>query len=180
MTERNWADRLFRWTIAGVVILWISAVAVLVTREGRAHYSQHCYGLTVAPPNDCGPYRGDTRYNRDKWFARLPDYLPYSGRVPTAAERGELQLEHLVARREAHVSGACGWKLKRWRSFINDPLNMVKALGSVNREKSALDAARWLPDHNRELFAFRAVAVKLKWGLTADPAECDAYREILR
>ena len=59
-----------------------------------------------------------------------------------------------------------------WRTKETDP--------TVNRaQKSARDAAEWMPSHHRAWFAARVIQVKLEYGLTVDPAERDALEALL-
>ena len=105
-------------------------------------------------------------------------YGPYSDRW--FATRYDTDIEHMVARAEAHDSGLCAANRRTRRRFATDTLNLTLAAPRVNRyEKRAKDAAEWLPDHNRCWFAERVIAVRQKYGLTIDRAEAASLDAVL-
>ncbi len=92
----------------------------------------------------------------------------------------DVQVDHIVAKREAHDSGACAWSMSERRAFAHDVENL--ALASLTLDlgvKAGRDAAEWLPDFNRCWYAGAVVDVRLKYGLTVDEAERDALEEML-
>ena len=96
---------------------------------------------------------------------------PYSGRTITDATK--LYIDHMVPLKEAHQSGAAFWSRERKRAYANDlddPDTLIAVDRGLNRQKGAKDPAEWLPPNPAYLTEYvRArVAVKLKWGLTAD------------
>ena len=105
-------------------------------------------------------------------------YGPYTGRW--FANKRETDIEHIVARSEAHDSGLCAADEATRRRFAMDLLNLTLASPGVNRnQKRARDAAEWLPDQNRCWFADRSLAVRRKYGLTIDQREADALESVL-
>ena len=97
----------------------------------------------------------------------------------------ELQIDHLVALKEAWESGAWAWTENQRRSFANDmkdprPLNAVT--GSVNQSKSDLDPADWLPPLEGARCGYIAdwIAVKARWQLSIDGRERDAMARYLK
>ena len=105
-------------------------------------------------------------------------YGPYTGRM--FADRGETDIERIVARSEAHDSGLCAAGSRTRRRFASDLLNLTLAAPNVNRnQKVAKDAAEWLPDLNRRWFADRVVRVRQKYGLTIDRREAAALDSVL-
>ncbi len=57
----------------------------------------------------------------------------------------ETDIEHIIARSEAHDSGLCRADLATRRAFARDLLNLMLAAPRLNRhEKKAKDAANWL------------------------------------
>ena len=81
---------------------------------------------------------------------------------------------------EAHDSGLCVAEAETRKRFANDLDNLTLATPALNRQKSAGDAAEWLPDHNRCWFAGRVLAVKLEYVLIVDQAEADALDTVLQ
>ena len=105
-------------------------------------------------------------------------YGPYTGQW--FASQSETDIEHMVARSEAHDSGLCAAGDATRRRFATDLLNLTLASPSVNRnQKRARDAAEWLPSQNRCWFAARVIAVRQKYQLTIDQREADALERVL-
>ena len=110
-------------------------------------------GLVVAPEQRCSPYDADDyRYPQsveDRIVAELGGvYGPYTGRW--FASTSDTDIEHMIARSEAHDSGLCAADLATRRRFATDLLNLTLAGPRVNRyEKVDRDAAEWQPAQNR-------------------------------
>ena len=140
-------------------------------------------GLVVAPEHRCSPYRAsDYSYAQSvepRIIAEIGKvYGPYTGRC--FASRSETDIEHMVARSEAHDSGLCAADIETRRRFARDLLNLTLAGPRVNRyQKSDHDAAEWLPPENKCWFASRVVEVRRKFGLTIDRREANALERVL-
>ncbi len=140
-------------------------------------------GLVVAPERRCSSYdAGDYSYPQsveDRIISQLGGvYGPYTGRW--FASQRETDIEHVVARSEAHDSGLCAADTATRRHFATDLLNLTLAAPGVNRyQKGASDAADWLPEQNRCWFTARVIAVRRKYGLTIDQREADALEHVL-
>ena len=92
----------------------------------------------------------------------------------------ETDIEHIVARSEAHDSGLCSADRETRRAFAADLLNLTLAAPRLNRYvKKAKDAADWMPERNRCWFARQVVKVKRKYGLTVDWREMQALEGVL-
>ena len=105
-------------------------------------------------------------------------YGPYTGRWFNSSR--ETDIEHIVARAEAHDSGLCAADQETRQRFAADLLTLTLAAPSVNRyEKRARDASDWLPRLNRCWFAARVVAVRRKYKLTIDQREADTLSHVL-
>ena len=99
-------------------------------------------------------------------------YSPYT--LEHFANTRETDIEHIVARSEAHDSGLCATDPGTRRRFASDLLNLTLAEPSLNRhDKRDHDAAGWLPPMNRCWFANRVVEVRRKYDLTIDRHEAD-------
>lgn len=99
-------------------------------------------------------------------------------------DASELDIDHLVALHEAWVSGAAAWGPERRQAFANDlghPGALVAVTAAMNRSKGDRDPARWQPPNRSAwcLYAADWITVKERWGLTADPAEATALRNML-
>ena len=92
----------------------------------------------------------------------------------------ETDIEHIVARSEAHDSGLCAAGPATRAKFASDLLNLTLASPSVNRhQKSDKDAVEWLPDLNEYWYVGRTIQVRLEYGLTIDRPEADAVDKVL-
>lgn len=158
----------------------IALFALFVSASGAETWR----GLTVEPERRCSAYRaGDYAYPQSvepRIVAAMGGrvYGPYTGRCFGGI--GETDIEHMVARSEAHDSGLCAADGETRRRFARDLDNLTLAAPDVNRRaKSDRDAADWLPERNRCWFAARVVAVKKKYGLTVDRREAAALERVL-
>ena len=143
-------------------------------------------GLMIAPENRCSPYNaGDYPYPQsveDRIVAELGGvYGPYTG--TWFASKRETDVEHIVARSEAHDSGLCAEDGATKRRFASDLLNLTLASPQVNRcggsGKCAGDAAEWLPPRSQCWFVDRVVSVRRKYRLTIDRLEAAALDRVL-
>ena len=105
-------------------------------------------------------------------------YTPYSCIAfdITPSGTAATDIEHIVALAEAHDSGIDD---DRRRDIASDLDNLTIADPTVNSQKSAGDAAEWMPTHHGAWFADRVIRVKLEYGLTVDPAERDALAALI-
>lgn len=112
---------------------------------------------------------------------------PYSG-TTIAFTRGQatsnaVQIDHVVSLADAWQKGAQALPATVREAFANDPANLLAVDGPLNQEKSASDAATWLPPHKpfRCRYVIRQVRVKAAYGLWVTKAERDAIvRELGR
>lgn len=106
----------------------------------------------------------------------------YDGFVATSAR--DLEIDHVVPLAEAWVSGASSWTLAERQAFANDLASgeLLAVSGWSNQAKGALDPAEWRPPDPAWWcrYADTWVSVKLRWGLTADPAEITALRSMAK
>ena len=105
-------------------------------------------------------------------------YGPYTGTWFNSIK--DTDIEHIVARSEAHDSGLCAADPDTKDEFASDLINLTLASPSVNRhQKSDKDAAEWLPDLNQCWYVDRIIQVRLEYGLTIDRMEADAIDAVL-
>ena len=167
------------------VTVRVVLVVVLAMVGGNDHGAAQTLwrGLVVAPEVRCAPYDADAYRYPQSVEARIVAalggvYGPYTGRW--FASPRDTDIEHIVARSEAHDSGLCAADAASQRRFASDLLNLTLASPAVNRtHKNDKDAAEWLPDLNQCWFADRVVAVRRKFGLTIDPREAAALDRVL-
>jgi hypothetical protein len=80
----------------------------------------------------------------------------YTGNIFSNAR--QLDIDHVVPLKEAHISGASGWTKEMKRQFANDEENLLAVSRSANRSKGAKDPAQWMPKNE----AFHCEYIK-KW-----------------
>ena len=162
----------------------LAALATAAATPARARTQDATWnGLVVAPEVRCSPYDSrDYRYSQsveDRIVRSLGGvYGPYTGRWFGSTR--ETDIEHIVARSEAHDSGLCRADRATRRRFSEDLRNLTLAGPGVNRhQKQDHDAGGWLPPMNRCWFAARVVDVKRAYALTVDRRERDALARTL-
>ena len=141
-------------------------------------------GLTVAAENRCSPYDSNHYRYPQSVEAQIVAamggiiYGPYTGTHFDSTS--ETDIEHMVARSEAHDSGLCDADRATRTQFARDLLNLTLASPTVNRhQKRAKDAAEWLPALNTCWFADRVVKVRQEYDLTIDQTEADALDSVI-
>jgi len=144
-------------------------------------------GLIVENEYRCSKYNANEYHYPQKVEKRIiatmggKIYSPYTG---TYFDKDtETDIEHIVARSEAHDSGLCSATKEEKRKFAIDIVNLTLASPIVNRcsrnGKCGLDAAEWLPEKNKCWFANRVLNVKMKYELSVDRDEANALENIL-
>ena len=140
-------------------------------------------GIAVATEHRCSPYDSDDYPYPASVEPKIVDaqggiYGPYTGMWFGSIK--DTDIEHIVARSEAHDSGLCATSPATKAKFASDLLNLTLASPSVNRhQKVANDAAEWLPDLNECWYVARTIQVRQEYGLTIDQAEADAIDRVL-
>jgi len=182
------------WTYAGLMIVVredLIPVVVTPTPEPSPTFTPtstpvngHGYRITVAVENRCSPYNADDYSYPQSVEQQIVNrmggriYSPYTGAYFSSTR--ETDIEHIVARSEAHDSGLCAAGNDVRRAFARDLDNLTLADPSTNRhQKSAKDLAEWLPAQNRCWYVNQVILVKRKYGLTWDAAEANAARSVL-
>ena len=140
-------------------------------------------GVEISDENRCSAYNSsDYSYPQsvedDIIEAQDGLFSPYT--LQCYSSPRQTDIEHIVARSEAHDSGLCADSDSTRRAFARDLLNLTLAPPNLNRyEKGALDVAEWQPEHNKCWFAQRTISVRRKYGLTIDRREANAVDEVL-
>lgn len=110
---------------------------------------------------------------------------PYTGKT-VIFQRGvdtsdDVQIDHVVALSDAWQKGAQLLTPERRAELANDPLELLAVDGAANQQKSASDAASWLPPNKafRCQYVARQIAVKKKYSLWVTIAEKQAILNVL-
>jgi hypothetical protein len=110
---------------------------------------------------------------------------PYTGRMigfrRGAETSAAVQIDHVVALGDAWQKGAQQLTAHQREHLANDPLNLIAVDGPANQDKSASDAATWLPPNKafRCHYVARQISVKAAYHLWVTPAEKEAMKRIL-
>lgn len=157
--------------------------ALPVAAETPAGYDRDRFRLWVDADGDCQDTReevlvaesrvpvGGCTITTGEWFSW------YDHETWTASS--DVDIDHLVALKEAWDSGAKSWDddtRERYANDLGDPRTLLAVTDNVNASKSDQDVAEWLPTYGVCRYVRMWVAVKLRWGLTVDPTE----RRVLR
>lgn len=81
---------------------------------------------------------------------------PYSNKVFVKAS--DMDIDHIVSLKNAHLSGAYKWSRSKKRDFANDFDNLLSVDKKLNRQKGSKSPDQWLPP----LKSFRCRYLK-KW-----------------
>ena len=94
----------------------------------------------------------------------------------TWSDPAELEIDHVVALKEAHDSGAWAWQPNRLVAFgndLDDPRSLRAVTAAVNGAKGDADPSNWLPPDETYLCTYLGdwIAIKARWGLSMDQSE---------
>ena len=107
---------------------------------------------------------------------------PYTGQV--FADAGNLDIDHLVPLKNAHLSGGWQWDEDRKEAYANsmaEDYHLIAVDKRANRAKGARGPEEWMPPDETYhcQYAHDWIAVKAAWDLTATAAEWEALEAML-
>ncbi len=107
---------------------------------------------------------------------------PYTGQSFT--EASDLDIDHLVPLKNAHLSGGWQWDDERREDYANSmatDYHLIAVENNANRSKGARGPEEWQPPDSSYhcQYARDWIAVKADWGLTATAAEWEALETML-
>lgn len=106
----------------------------------------------------------------------------YTGtRIKWKVNSGSVDIDHVVALKNAWVSGGQQLSQKQRQGLANDPLNLMASQASANRSKGDSNAAEWLPTNKafRCQYVATQISVKKKYALSVTAAEKNAMKRVL-
>jgi hypothetical protein len=109
-------------------------------------------------------------------------YSAYDGVTTTKVQ--DLEIDHVVALKEAWDSGAFAWDDTRLVAYANDLTDgrtLLAVTTASNRQKADSDPSNWLPPLAAAQCPFVSdwLAIKARWGLTMDASEHARIRNLL-
>jgi len=171
---------------ATVLLLAALSASINVWSHGGRLNSEGCHNDKKAGAVHC--HRSSTKskdsnastsYNRDNWKFRS-SASPVSSSVSgwyTGISGSATDVDHVVALKDAYLSGGQGWSSAQKRAFANDSFNHVASVPYVNRTlKNAYAPLKFITKMRSSHYAFANgkcaeyvdlyVRVKQKYGLS--------------
>ena len=175
---------------AGMTARQLSA-SLPVRAENGAGYHRDYFGDWIDADRDCRDTRqevliteskvspsyatsGHCKVSRGRWVS------PYDGAA--WSNPSDVDIDHVVALKEAWDSGARSWSSVNRKRYANDlgySGTLDAVTDNVNASKSDRDVAQWLPTKDRCTYAIRVAKVKYRWRLSVDSNERWALLAVL-
>lgn len=119
-----------------------------------------------------------TNDNCDIQSGELFDY--YTGKTISLADG--IDIDHIVAKKNAWDSGGYVWNEDAWIKYVNDEDRVLIATSeSTNRSKGSKDAADWLPENTEYWckYIIQQIEIKNYYNLSVRQIEKDKMQEVL-
>ena len=113
----------------------------------------------------------------------LFDY--YTGEIikyDSSKPGGGIDIDHIVAKKNAWNSGGYAWDAEKCEEFVNDKNVLIAVSASENRSKGDKDAADWLVPNNPDFqckYVIYQIDIKKSYGLSVRQTEKDVMSEVL-
>ncbi|MFJ2145741.1 HNH endonuclease family protein [Glutamicibacter sp. NPDC087831] len=107
----------------------------------------------------------------------------YTGkRINWKVKSGSVDIDHVVSLKNAWISGGQKLSQAQRQALANDPLNLMAADASANRQKGDKNTAEWLPKNKsfRCQYVATQISVKKKYVLSVTKAEKQAMAKVLK
>ncbi|MBQ8985462.1 hypothetical protein IJ076_02905 [Candidatus Saccharibacteria bacterium] len=94
---------------------------------------------------------------------------------------GGIDVDHIVAKGNAWISGGYTWSNDQWKTYVNDEDVLMATSARVNRSKGDKDASEWLPSNEKFWcrYVIYQVNIKNKYGLSVSTDEKSTIENIL-
>ena len=107
---------------------------------------------------------------------------PYDG--AKLGDRGDVDIDHVVALKEAWDSGAWAWSESQRKAYANDMTDrrtLIAVTDRVNVSKSDKDPSNWMPPLRSYWCTYLGdwISVKARWGLSMDQSEFGRINNLL-
>ena len=107
---------------------------------------------------------------------------PYDG--AKLGDRGDVDIDHVVALKEAWDSGAWAWSESQRKAYANDMTDsrtLIAVTDRVNVSKSDKDPSNWMPPLRSYWCTYLGdwISVKARWGLSMDQSEFGRIKNLL-
>ena len=163
------SDFLKIFNIYCVITFTLLSLSTLSHAENIPTYDRGLFGSWKDFDNDCQNTRHELLQTLSLDEFTLTDNTcrvltglwldPYTNMYFSASS--ELDIDHLVPLKYAWTRGAYNWPKSKRVKFSNDESNLFAVKKSVNRQKSAMGPAMWLPPSDN----FKCEYIKLFQGI---------------
>ena len=94
---------------------------------------------------------------------------------------GGIDVDHIVAKGNAWVSGGYAWSDDQWKTYVNDEDVLMATSAKANRSKGDKDASEWLPSNEKFWckYVIRQVDIKDKYNLSVSVNEKSTIENVL-
>jgi len=107
---------------------------------------------------------------------------PYDG--ARWSDPTDIDIDHVVALKEAWDSGAWGWSAATRNAYANDTTDrrtLLAVTDNVNQQKSDKDPSNWVPPLKSYLCTYLGnwISIKARWNLSMDQSEWGRIKNLL-
>lgn len=168
-------------TFSGTIAQGIARIPTV--SESNAGYDRTLFPHWVDANGDCQNTRAEvliseadatvTYTSSSRCTVATGRWFSYYDRV-SWTNASDVDIDHMVPLAEAWGSGARSWTTARRQAYANDlgdHRTLVGVTDNVNQSKGDQDPSTWLPTYDKCRYVAEWVAVKIRWGLSADSAE---------
>lgn len=168
-------------TFSGTIAQGIARIPT--ASESNAGYDRTLFPHWVDANGDCQNTRAEvliseadatvTYTSSSRCTVATGRWFSYYDRV-SWTNASDVDIDHMVPLAEAWGSGARSWTTARRQAYANDlgdHRTLVGVTDNVNQSKGDQDPSTWLPTYDKCRYVAEWVAVKIRWGLSADSAE---------
>ena len=94
---------------------------------------------------------------------------------------GGIDVDHIVAKGNAWISGGYTWDNSQWKTYINDEDVLMATSAKANRSKGDKDASEWLPSNEKFWckYVISQVKIKSKYDLSISANEKSVIENVL-
>ena len=109
-------------------------------------------------------------------------YSVYDG--ARLSDRGDVDIDHVVALKEAWDSGAWAWSDSQRKAYANDLTDsrtLIAVRDRINASKSDKDPSNWMPPLRSYWCSYLSdwISIKARWGLSMDQSEFGRVKNLL-
>jgi len=157
-------------------------------------YKRSLYRHWIDDDHDCQNTRaevlirddddGKVKFKREKECVVVSGtwYDPYTGK--TFTESGQVDVDHVVPLKNAHLSGGWAWskaKRREYANYMDDEQHLLAVSASENRRKGAKGPDKYMPpnaDYHCD-YVRLWLKIKTEWDMIVPDSEGEAIQKVL-